>query len=73
MSERIVTPVDWTKVVVKNALRHSLTDLVTVIKRVPPVQSGPDAGIAGFVPQRHQVVIGSLGLNQLRYGDLTRR
>jgi len=29
------------------------------IKRVPPVQSGADAGIAVFAPQRHQVVIGS--------------
>jgi hypothetical protein len=63
-------PVHRTEVVIIDALSDSNANLVTVIKRVPPVQSCPNARVACFVSHRHQVVIGSLGLNQLRPGIL---
>jgi hypothetical protein len=64
--------VNWAKVILKNALRDSNADLVTVINRVSPVESGPDARVPCFVPHRRQVVICPCGLNQLWYRGLAR-
>jgi len=61
-------PVHRTEVVNIDALSDSNANPVTVIKRVPPVQFCPNARVACFVSHRHQVVIGSLGLNQLGPG-----
>lgn len=44
----LVTLVDRAKVILENALRHSNADLVTVLKRMPPVQAGPNARVTSF-------------------------
>ena len=59
--------------VLEHVLGHLAAHLVAVAHRVPPVQAGPNACVVDLAHECIQVVIGPLGLNQLRDGSLAGR